>query len=279
MTRSLPILSAVVLAALCPIGQAADVSTPLAGKPGVVAKTSVSVDVSDLWFNSAESGWGMQLVQEGTFTFATLFVYGTGSQPTWATAQLSYVGGGVYTGPLYLTTGPYYGGAFDPSQVVIRQAGTMTFATSSIQAGTVTYSVDGVQVVKQVERQTLVNEDYSGGYIATLNMMLTACTDPSRDGSGTSPLAMSITQTGTSMAMTWNFVDGSVCNYAGAYSQSGHIGEFTGSYTCSTGEAGAMHLFELTNRVGMVNGRIAGGSTNMGCQFTGRFTGLDPSAP
>jgi hypothetical protein len=46
--------------------------------------TSYSTDVSDLWWVPTESGWGMQLVQEGSTVYATLFVYGPTDQPTWA---------------------------------------------------------------------------------------------------------------------------------------------------------------------------------------------------
>ncbi len=54
---------------------------PLLVAPGTLAyaqkgnpKTAVTTDVSDLWWNPSESGWGMQLVQEGNFVFATVFV-------------------------------------------------------------------------------------------------------------------------------------------------------------------------------------------------------------
>ena len=37
--------------------------------------TSFSTDQSDLWWNAAESGWGIQFVQRGAVIFATMFVY------------------------------------------------------------------------------------------------------------------------------------------------------------------------------------------------------------
>ena len=75
------------------------------------------------------------------------------------------------------------------------------------------------------------------------------------------------------------FPRGQVCVYSGAYSQAGRMGDFRGTYSCSTGEVGNMAFFEMTNRVGMLSGRLEGPSTNIGCHYTGRFTGLDPSKP
>src|SRR5205085_6615179 len=45
-----------------------------------------STDASDLWYASpaeSESGWGVNVSQQGNVLFLTMFVYGSGSQPTW----------------------------------------------------------------------------------------------------------------------------------------------------------------------------------------------------
>jgi hypothetical protein len=117
----------------------------------VAAKTSFSTDSSDLWWNPNESGWGMQLVQQAEFIFATLFIYGADGKPTWATAQLTPIGTPSWSGPVYVTSGPWFGGTFNPASVTVRQAGSMTFTASSVTAGTVTYSIDGVTVTKQIQ--------------------------------------------------------------------------------------------------------------------------------
>ena len=33
-------------------------------------------DITDLWWNPAESGWGMNVIQQGDTSFVTMFVYG-----------------------------------------------------------------------------------------------------------------------------------------------------------------------------------------------------------
>ena len=83
----------------------------------VRAQATLTSDQSDLWWNAAESGWGMQIVQEGNASFATLFVYDAQGQPTFFTATLAADSPASWSGDLYLTTGPFYAAAtFDPSR-------------------------------------------------------------------------------------------------------------------------------------------------------------------
>jgi len=252
--------------------------TVFAGDDSLRPKSSFSTDMSDLWWIPSESGWGMQLVQQVNLIFATLFIYGANGQPTWAVAPIEPAGFLQWSGPLYVTTGPWFGGVFNPTAVGTRQAGTLTFSSSaSIAFGSLTYTIDGVTVTKQVQRQLLRYDNYNGGFLIAANITQSSCFSPSSNGFFNGALAISITQSGTSMAMAWGFANGSTCNYSGSYNQFGRLGQFSGSYACSTGEVGNMTFFEMTNRVGMISGRLSGHSTNIGCQYTGRFTGLDPN--
>jgi hypothetical protein len=89
------------------------------------AKTT---DQSDVWWIPAESGWGIQIVQQETTIFATMFIYGSDGNPAWYVATLSYNGSFVWTGTLYATTGPWFGSpVFNPSNVTATPVGTMTF--------------------------------------------------------------------------------------------------------------------------------------------------------
>jgi hypothetical protein len=53
--------------------------------------TAFSIDQSELWWEPAESGWGIQFVQTDSTIFATLHVYGPQSQPAWYVAVSSPV--------------------------------------------------------------------------------------------------------------------------------------------------------------------------------------------
>lgn len=244
--------------------------------------TSYSTDVSDLWWIPTESGWGMQLVQGGSTVFATLFVYGPSGQPTWAVATLQSHGQGSYiwSGTLYVTTGPWFGGPFNPNMVAVTQAGSMTFQLSTTTIGNLTYSINGTEVTKQVTRETLVADDYSGTYtLGGVHMAASACTNPSGNGSVAGPMNLAVSQTGGNASMVWTLPSGAVCTYSGPYMQIGKMGAIIANYTCTTGELGQLTFFEMTNRMGMISGRFSGQSTNMGCQYDGYFSGIDPTLP
>ena len=82
---------------------------------GSVPATTVTVNYNDLWWDPNESGWGVNVAQQGSTLFLTFFIYGADSKPTWVTGQLSktgynMVGEPIFTGDIIVTTGPYYGG-------------------------------------------------------------------------------------------------------------------------------------------------------------------------
>ena len=70
---------------------------------------AAATDYSDIWFNPAEAGWGMNLVQSDNFMFLTFFIYGSDSKPTWFTGQVTLdANSNNFNGTLYATTGTYY---------------------------------------------------------------------------------------------------------------------------------------------------------------------------
>ena len=243
--------------------------------------TSYSTDVSDLWWVPTESGWGMQMVQEGSTVFATLFIYGANGQPTTAVATLQSHGHGAYiwSGLLYVTTGPWFGGVFDPTLVSVTQAGSMTFQLNTVTNGNLTYSINGVEVSKQVTRETLTLDDYTGTYTIGVHMSATACNNPSGNGDLAGTMNLAVSQTASTASLTWTFPNGAVCTYNGPYSQNGKMAAINANYTCTSGEVGQLDLFEMTNRMGMISARFAGQSTNLGCQYNGYFSGIDPTLP
>jgi len=120
------------------------------------AKTSPFplVDYTDHWWNPQESGWGMSIHQHPSDRlFAIWFVYNQAGQPVWYTLQPgAWTSPTVYTGPVFKTTGPYYGGAFDPTQVGITQVGTATLSFTDSNTGTFSYTVEGVSGAKSITR-------------------------------------------------------------------------------------------------------------------------------
>jgi len=107
----------------------------------------------DLWWNPAESGWGINMVQQGTIIFATLFTYAPSGRDLWVVGpELNRQLDGTYEGALYTTSGT----TFDASPwipVSVAEVGTMNLRFTAGNRATLTYTLNGVQVTKSIERQ------------------------------------------------------------------------------------------------------------------------------
>lgn len=233
-------------------------------------------DYSDLWWNPAESGWGLQLVQQRDIVFATLYVYGSDGVARWYSGSLPFTGltpqtrAPNYEGDLYVTTGPWFGAVpFASSAVVYRKVGTMKIAGDSMTRATLTYAVDGVAVQKTIERMTFRFDDYAGDYAGALIVTNSKCTNPANDGTRTLPATLSVTQAGTTMTIV-AALPGRSCSYSGPYTQSGRLGQLAAGFTCTDGEVGTLFFEEMNvQRFGLM-GRLFG-IDNAGCHIEGSF--------
>lgn len=137
---------------LAPVGTASfSVAAPVRGtRPFPLA------NYSDLWWNPAESGWGIGIHQHiSDVIFATWFVYGSDGKPLWYVMPSGeWTSSWTYTGPIYRTTGPYFGGVFNPVGVTPMLVGSGTLLFLSFDQARFTYSVDGVQSQKEIQRQS-----------------------------------------------------------------------------------------------------------------------------
>ena len=106
-----------------------------------------------LWWNAAESGWGINVNHQGNIVFATLFTYNANGTPVWLVLprgerQVD----GSYLGPLYRATGPAFN-ASPWTPVTPQEVGTMRLAFASPEAATLTYTFNNVTVTKAITRQ------------------------------------------------------------------------------------------------------------------------------
>lgn len=248
-----------------------------AADAGASLRGSSSTDQSDLWWNPNESGWGMQVVQQADILFVTLFVYNSAGQPTFFAGTLDFAGSLTWSGDLYVTNGPWFGGAFNPAAVNYRKVGTLTFAAPFVNSGTISYSVDGVPVTKAIERQLLRHDDYTGQYVYIGNGIITGCANPAYNGAPI-PAAPDLTvgHNGTSMTAT-AVGPAAACVYVGNYDQRGRMGRWSGTFSCTLGPAGTFSYFEMSMRSGSISGRFQSTVTSgflEGCQAVGSFTAL-----
>jgi len=128
-------------------------SNPVPECMSVMGTRAGEANYQDLWWNPNESGWGINLVQQGSIIFATLFTYAENGRDKWFVASnLSRQSDGSFSGALYSTTGtPFNAMAWQPFQ--FSQVGDMRISFSDGENGSLTYSVGGTQVVKQIQRQ------------------------------------------------------------------------------------------------------------------------------
>ena len=113
------------------------------------AQSIPATNYSDMWWNPAESGWGLSLVQHPTHkVYAVWYTYDPREQDP-ATGQFKplwfVMDGGTWTSPTTLT-GPAYvtnGVPFSQagSNTTVTQAGTFTFTFTSSGAGQFRYEI------------------------------------------------------------------------------------------------------------------------------------------
>jgi hypothetical protein len=197
---------------------------------------------TDLWWNPAESGWGVTVNHQREVMFLTFFVYRPDGSPYWVVGTLTYFEMGapnnVFKGDLYEVRGPWFGGPFDSSAVSERIVGKATFAASERNAATLAYDIEGVSVIKSVQRQTLRYLDFTGGYLATVTY------------SNTGGLAivvhafapLEVKQDGAAIQMSWGTIGWPEpkydCIFSGNYSQTGLLGRADGSVACTQTSSG-----------------------------------------
>lgn len=254
--------------------------------------TTYSTDFTDLWYNTSESGWGFNVIQQGNTLFGTLFVYGSDQSARWFVAsdmqpQNATAGQFRFSGKLYQTTGPFFAApTFNPSQVNVTEVGEATITFTTANAATLVYRVGADTVTKQVTRQTFVSNTPAGVYIgAGMTTGLSACTDTTRNGGFSHFLGnLTATKTGTNVTFRLDSIESSgqvVCSFGGAWSQEGRLANVTGTWGCVAGSAtlnsGTFSLSQVDVQVNGMTGNVV--AIDQFCTYTGRFGGLRGLGP
>jgi hypothetical protein len=114
-------------------------------------------DYSDLWWLPQRSGEALLLKQSSGSLFAVWAAYDSSGRATWYSLQpgaWSRNGSNVtsYSGPVYRTTGPWWGGSYDPNQVTITAVGHATFTPLPAQRAQFDVTIDGTTVTLGLQR-------------------------------------------------------------------------------------------------------------------------------
>ncbi len=119
--------------------------------PTTASRTG-AFNYQDLWWNSTESGWGVNFAHQGNTIFATLFTYGADNRDMWLTGTITRQADGSFLGDLFRTTGPVFN--TQPwTPISVETVGTMRATFTNGSTGTLTYTVNGTSVTKAIERE------------------------------------------------------------------------------------------------------------------------------
>jgi hypothetical protein len=224
----------------------------------LLALPARAIEYTDLWWNPAESGWGLTVTHQGNVTFLAFFVFGTDGKATWYSSPAEFtqrdsVLNPIYIGPLFASTGPFYGAAFNPDGVKVSNVGRATFAVTSPTTANLGYTVNGVLVTKSLIRQTFkLNGDVVGNYTGGMVVL--------DEGCGTVPRPAPRARQANTLAVIFGPTaatnitvgdDDKSCTTTGAYAQVGRLGHLDGNITCTDGRTGTASFHEIeANRSG-----------------------------
>jgi hypothetical protein len=118
-----------------------------------------ATNLQDLWWAApagSESGWGINLTQQGTTIFATWFTYDVNRDPLWYSVTAPQTAPSTFTGTLYRATGPAFNAVpFSADLVQRTPVGTATLSFTNGNSGTLAYQVaDGANVASQTKAIT-----------------------------------------------------------------------------------------------------------------------------
>jgi hypothetical protein len=110
-------------------------------------------DMTDIYWNAAESGWGYALAQQGNNMFGVFYNYRSDGTPQFVTMSGGkFITPAFFEGDLYTATGPYFGNStFDTSRVVATPVGKMSMAYCDTTLE-IKYTINGVTQSKSLTR-------------------------------------------------------------------------------------------------------------------------------
>lgn len=163
------------------------------------------INVQGLWWKGAsESGWGVNLTQQGDVLFATWFTYDDQGQGMWLVmSRGERVGDNSYAGTLYRTRGPAFSSVpFESTKVAASAVGAASFSFTDASNGIFRYTVNGISGTKAITRQVFATLPSCG--LGLRNEGLPNYQDLwwSRGGSE-SGWGLNVTHQGDTLFITW----------------------------------------------------------------------------
>jgi hypothetical protein len=235
------------------------------------AGSAAAIDFTDIWYLIAESGWGVNVVQNENTLFLTFFIYGADGKPTWYVAILTLDASGNYNGQLFATTGTYFLSPWTGD--IATPVGTASFQPIDASDAKLIYMVDGVgTVTKVIQRQTLTTITIGGTYSGAQTGAYSSCTaSPYRDF-----FDLQLTQLANGNAtFSFNYTEGLTCTFSGNLVQKGQLYSIpSASYQCSDGLKTTASMSEIKATGQGVEGKFTALAAGGGCREDAQFSGV-----
>ena len=118
--------------------------------------------VGDMWWGgSAEDGWGLSITQQAGILFGAWYTYGADGKATWYAMTDGTWNGNTYTGGFISTlSSPWVGATYNPGQLQVVSAGTMTLKFSDANNATMTYAFTAQPFVGVTQTKPIVRQPY-----------------------------------------------------------------------------------------------------------------------
>ena len=117
-----------------------------------------ATNYTDVWWNAAESGWGLSMIHQGDSIFIAWYTYGSNNKPQWITGLASRQSNGSYTGTLSrAVSGTPFSQINGPATVFpLPTVGNFQLTFSNGENVSFNYTVDGITQTKALSRYVYV---------------------------------------------------------------------------------------------------------------------------
>ena len=208
--------------------------------------TSAAQPLTGLWWNAIESGWGATLTQQSSIMYVTMFVYDAAGNATWYTVSCTIFAATCSGDMLRFRGGQTPTMPWSGSGLNFTKVGTMTLTFSSNDAGTMSYSIDGLASKRQITRQIFgppapVIPGLAGQWQGAIVETRSNCTQSQNNGGRATYGQYDIGMVGTNagpITIMLSGVTGLQCTYSGNFTTNGARLMASGGLNCSDGKRG-----------------------------------------
>lgn len=235
-----------------------------------------ATDYTDIWWVPAESGWGVNLVQNGDTIFATWFIYNVDGAPTWYVAALKRDVNGNFIGDVAEAKGTFFASPWVPGNASGKIVGSATFAPSTLNAyqGTLAYTITNVgAATKSIERQTLAPITLTGTFAGGQSGAYSGCSVPGNNFAYIDRYDLVVTQpSANTLKLQFNFTSNLACSFTGTLEQHGTQFNMTNAtYVCSNGLNTKATVSEVRRTAAGIEGKFVAPNVGSNCKETANF--------